>query len=191
MIEMNTGTFPALGNPVYLPEPKLTRIPGKAKTYGRDKPQKEAKEKPRKYEPEVIPQTAEEAIPKAAAASKTGVKARTATFGMAILFAAAIAALILLINSFQELSGYNRVVRAHGTELQKLQRETRELSRQLDVSVSLAEVEFYALSELGMIKPTASQIINIDLAGTDRAEVIRQESFWDPVRRLFGGLLNN
>jgi hypothetical protein len=93
----------------------------------------------------------------------------------AILFGVAMLLLMGLVHSTMTLSDINSRHHNAELELQKLRREAAVLARQVETSLSLGELEAYAVGELGMAKPSPEQFIYIGSPASDRAEIIRHE----------------
>ncbi|MDR0324562.1 MAG: hypothetical protein LBI19_00520 [Oscillospiraceae bacterium] len=106
-------------------------------------------------------------------------------FRTVALFAGAMAVLLFIVYSYMQLSQLSNANQNAAKELQLLRREEGVLNRRAEASVSLSEVEAYAVGELGMVKPTREQIIYIGAVAQDRAEIIPQKGFWGSVRQLF------
>jgi hypothetical protein len=103
----------------------------------------------------------------------------------ALLFAAAMFVLMCYVYSNMELSRVNGEYRAAVLELQRLKDEESILVRQSEASLSLSEVEAYAIGELGMVKPTQGQYVYIGNPAEDHAEIIRHEGVFGSWRKIF------
>lgn len=108
------------------------------------------------------------------------------SFRTVALFICAMALLLFIVYSYMELSQLNRAYLQNAKFLQDLKKDESELTRKVEAGVSLSEVEAYAVGELGMVKPSRDQIVYINLAGEDHAEIIPQKGFWGAVKQLFG-----
>ena len=107
------------------------------------------------------------------------------SFRFVALFIGAMTVLLFIVYSYMELSQLSNAGQQAAIELQTLKREEGVLSRRVEASVSLSEVEAYAIGELGMVKPSRDQIVYISAAAKDHGEVIPQKGFWGSVRQLF------
>jgi cell division protein FtsL len=121
----------------------------------------------------------------AAGTRAEGQSAMKLSFRTASLFIAVIAILLVIVYSYMQVSQLSKEHSVNSLALQALIKEEKMLSRQAEAGVSLADVEAYALSELGMVKPSADQIVYISMAGEDKAEVIPVKGFWGSVKQLF------
>jgi hypothetical protein len=106
-------------------------------------------------------------------------------FGTVCLFIGAITVLMVVVHSYMQLSQLDDVNRRLSGELTVLKKEETALNRMNQASVSLIEVEKYAVGELGMIKPGRDQVVYIGIQAEDRGETVRHEGFWGNVRQLF------
>lgn len=111
------------------------------------------------------------------------------SFRMVALYTAAVALLMVIVYSNMQLSQIQKNNAQLRAELAALQRQESGLRNQIENNMQLSEVERYAKSELGMVKPDADQIIYIDLAGEDHAEVIEQKTFWETISEMFSSAL--
>ncbi|MCL2002500.1 MAG: hypothetical protein FWG72_00655 [Oscillospiraceae bacterium] len=158
----------------------LTLNPPRKGTYSRPAPFSEAPA-PAERERE----RTQTAAPPAAIARPASMRLK---FRTVALFAGAMAVLLFIVYNQMELSQLSKANQTAVAELQALRREEAALNRRFDAGVSLNEVEAYAVGELGMVKPSKEQIVYIGVPSYDRAEVIRQESFWMSLRGLFANM---
>jgi cell division protein FtsL len=107
------------------------------------------------------------------------------TFRGALLFVTAIAILMGFVYSRMELSRINSEYHIAVLELQRLKQEEGVLIRRAEASLSLSEVEAYAIGELGMVQPSREQFVYVGSPAYDHAEIIRHESIFGRARRLF------
>ena len=104
-------------------------------------------------------------------------------------FGIAVTILMFIVYGNMQLSQLQRENQKMKVELTLLQRQENQLRGQFENTVQLSEVERYAVSELGMVKPDASQILYIDLGGEDHAEVIEQKSFWQSIQDMLSSAM--
>lgn len=102
-----------------------------------------------------------------------------------VLFAAALSLLLMIVYSYMQLSSLNSEQGAMEKELSALQKQENLLRKQYESAMDLRKIERFATEELGMVKPEASQIVYLNLAGRDHAEIIEQKTFWSSVKNLF------
>ncbi len=139
---------------------------------------------------ETAPQVRAKPSVPARTAVKTRAGARAAEamklrFRTVALFVAGLTILLVIVYSYMQVSQLSREYVENTALLQQLKKEEKTLTHQVEANVSLAEVEEYAVRELGMVKPSADQIVYISLAGEDEAEVIPVKGFWGSVKQLF------
>jgi cell division protein FtsL len=105
-----------------------------------------------------------------------------------LLFIAAMSVMLLLVYSTMEVSRINGEYHAAAQELQKLKAEEGILIRKAEASLSLSEVEAYAIGELGMVKPSREQFVYIGSPAYDHAEVVRTENFLGKAKQVFSSV---
>ncbi|MCF0120231.1 MAG: hypothetical protein HUJ65_01220, partial [Oscillospiraceae bacterium] len=74
-------------------------------------------------------------------------------------------------------------------ELEELTENERRLHIEYEKVFDINEIERYATAELGMTKPSASQIFTVDVTPPDKAEVLAADRGAEhPVREFFSFL---
>ena len=123
--------------------------------------------------------------------ARTAVRTRQGISPMAILGCAVAAFLMIIAITAQitlfDVSGQNVALT---TQLAELETEQAKLRIAYESAFNLAEVETYAISELGMQKPSADQIYYIDTSAPDKAVVIADgasETFAERAADFFTG----
>ena len=107
------------------------------------------------------------------------------TFKGALLFGAAMIILMLLVYHTMELSRVNSEHLTAAEELRKLKAEESILIRQAEASLSMTEVEAYAIGELGMTYPSREQFVYIGTPAHDHAVIVRSENAWGKWKQTF------
>ena len=110
------------------------------------------------------------------------------TFKGALIFIIAISVMLVVVYSTMEVSRINSEYHAAAQELQRLKVEEGILVRKAEASLSLSDVEAYAIGELGMVKPLREQFVYIGSPAYDHAEVVRAESFIGKARQVFSAV---
>jgi cell division protein FtsL len=138
--------------------------------------------------PRAVPEWPEIGPSKQEPAASLDAENKPVSFGAIALFMAAMTVLMFIVHSYMELNQLSTEGRNAVAELSALKREERTLSRHAEASISLSEVEAYAIGELGMVKPESGQIVYISIASHDHAEIVPQKGFWGSVRELFSSI---
>jgi len=104
------------------------------------------------------------------------VKAKTMVSPVAVLGMTMVVFLLILV-----IFGYVRLYEATSelgrlqSKLDSVQQENQTLRSQYEGKIDLAEIEERAIHEVGMVQPTNSQNVYLNLSGTDRAEITQEE----------------
>ncbi|MCL2083051.1 MAG: hypothetical protein FWH04_07440 [Oscillospiraceae bacterium] len=96
----------------------------------------------------------------------------------AAIFVVVIGLLLLIVHCCMQHSELSSGNQKMIKELSDLKKEESNLRNYAGQGVSLSEVEQYAITELGMVKPGAEQVLYVDLAGEEKAEIIGERGFW-------------
>lgn len=131
---------------------------------------------------------------KTAGRVRTGIHARTKqslapTSVLGMLVAAALFVVCIMSQvKVMDISAKSVELQSQLTELEIQQAK---LKIAYESAFNLAEIEEYAINELGMQKPTANQIYYIDTSAPDRAVIVQQssnDSFVDKMADFLSGL---
>ena len=95
-----------------------------------------------------------------------------AVFGML----AATCMLILVIFGYVQLYEATSMAGDLSDQLESITTENQNLRLEYESKIDLTAIEERATTELGMSQPSAGQTVYLNLSGTDRAELIREES---------------
>lgn len=107
---------------------------------------------------------------------KVRVKARTVISPFAILgMITAGFFVILVIFSYVQLYEASSEAGRLKEELAAVEQNNQILRSQYEGKIDLAAIEDRAIHELGMVQPTASQNVYLNLSGLDRAEIVETE----------------
>lgn len=107
---------------------------------------------------------------------KVRVKAKTLVSPFAILgMMTAGFFVILVIFSYVQLYEATSEVGRLSRELKAVEMDNQILRSQYEGKIDLAAIEERAVHELGMVQPTASQNVYLNLSGSDRAEIVEVE----------------
>lgn len=105
------------------------------------------------------------------------VKARTAVSPFAVFgMLAAACLLVLVIFGYVQLYEATSQAGDLADQLESLTQENQLLHSEYEGKIDLAAIEERATRDLGMTQPTSSQTVYLNLAGSDRAEVLQEES---------------
>ena len=89
-----------------------------------------------------------------------------------LIFLCVIALMMFIVYSYMQMAEMSRISSGILNEINALKKEERTLlSKKADL-IDPKEIERIAEEELGMVRPSDSQIIYIDLSGEDHAEVL-------------------
>lgn len=99
----------------------------------------------------------------------------------------ALVAVLMVFSLFAraQLSQVSLQVVEQQTQLEELTTERQKLLIQYEFAFNLAELEDYAIQELGMLQPRSEQIIYINSGVADRAEIIAPSAKEGWVQKLF------
>ena len=124
---------------------------------------------------QTAPQTQERA--KTAARPGAHARSRQAVYPLAILgiLVSAVLFVIAIMAQIQLFDISSKTVELEG-RLKELKTEQTRLQIAYEGAFNLTEIEQYAISNLGMQKPSADQIFYIDTSSPDRAVIINQAS---------------
>ncbi len=111
------------------------------------------------------------------------------SFRAAFFFFGALTLLMLIVYSNMRLTSIINENQSLTKELSQLKKEEAGLQNQIETKISLSDVEQYAVSELGMVKPDGDQILYIEMAGKDHAEIVGEKGFWHSIGDWFGTIL--
>lgn len=107
---------------------------------------------------------------------KVRVKAKTLVSPFAVVgMLTAGFCVILVIFSYVRLYEATSEVGRLNSELEAVELNNQVLRSQYEGKIDLAAIEDRAIHELGMVQPTASQNVYLNLAGSDRAEIVEVE----------------
>lgn len=107
---------------------------------------------------------------------KVRVKAKTVISPFAVLgMMTAGFFVILVIFSYVQLYEASSEVGRLKDELAAVEQNNQILRSQYEGKIDLAAIEDRAIHELGMVQPTASQNVYLNLSGIDRAEIVETE----------------
>ena len=96
-------------------------------------------------------------------------------FGIFGMMAAA-CMLVLVIFGYVQLYEATSVAGDLSDQLAALTAENQTLQSEYEGKIDLAAIEERATTELGMTQPSAGQTVYLNLSGSDRAELIQEES---------------
>lgn len=106
---------------------------------------------------------------------RTRVRVKTAVSPFAVLgMLGAACMLVLVICAYVQLYEATSEVGKLNTQLQSLTQETQLLHSEYEGKIDLAAIEERATRELGMVQPTSSQTVYLNLGSADRAEVLQE-----------------
>ena len=109
-------------------------------------------------------------------ARRVRVRAKTEIAPLAVLgLVATVGMLILVVFSYVRLYEATAEVGRLNEELAALSQEQQALTSEYEGKIDLAAIEQRA-RELGMVQPTDAATVYLNLSGTDRAEVLSEES---------------
>ena len=91
----------------------------------------------------------------------------------ALVFLCVMALMFFIVYTYMQMAEMSRASWEIDQDISRLQKEEAELVRQKNGMIDRQEIERIAVEELGMVKPTESQITYIDLSGEDHAEVVK------------------
>lgn len=107
---------------------------------------------------------------------KVRVKAKTLVSPFAVLgMMTAGFFVILVIFSYVQLYEAASEVGRLNNELEAVKLDNQILRSQYEGKIDLAAIEDRAIHELGMVQPSASQNVYLNLSGSDRAEIVEVE----------------
>ena len=93
-----------------------------------------------------------------------------------IVMLAAACLLVLVIFGYVQLYEATSQAGDLADQLESLTQENQLLHSEYEGKIDLAAIEERATRDLGMTQPTSSQTVYLNLAGSDRAEVLQEES---------------
>lgn len=125
-------------------------------------------------------------------ASQTRTKQVIAPFAVIGILVAAMIFIVGIMAQIELVDITNSTVELN-EQIAQLQQEQTKLKIAYESAFNLAEIEEYAVSELGMQKASAEQIVYIDTSAPDKAVVVYNpgsDSFVDRVSDFITGLLS-
>ena len=90
----------------------------------------------------------------------------------AMVFVCVTALMLFIVYAYTQMAEMGDASQDMAKEISQLQIERDSLLKQKNSMIDLKEIERIAVEKLGMVKPTKSQIIYINLSGEDHAEVL-------------------
>ena len=137
-----------------------------------------------------LPGVGERTAPRTAVRTRRRAKQGVSPAALMGMLAAAVLFVISIMAQIQLMDISSGSVELQN-QLSELETQQAKLKIAYESAFNLTEIEEYAVSELGMQKPTADQICYIDTSSPDRAVVVAQannESFVDRVADFISGI---
>jgi len=93
-----------------------------------------------------------------------------------LVFICVMALMFFIVYTYMQMAEMSKASWEIKQQISQLQKEEELLLREKNSLINMQELERIAVEELGMVKPTRSQIIYINLSGEDHAELITQKT---------------
>ena len=103
----------------------------------------------------------------------------------------AVCVMVILIFAHMRLYAITSENSAMRTELTELEAQRAKLQGQYNGMINYREIETEATTRLGMAKPNGSQTVYVNLAGSDRGEVLGGEDVFGWTAELFSDAFSN